>query len=104
MNTFSTNPYFIYRVKCYTTLIVKELLFANDIQLWYDIVPAYQCFKICSDCTKFHEELNFFKRAFLKNGCPLSFYDKCFKMVINKLVIKCSQVTAVEKKTLILTL
>ena len=67
-------------------------------------VPAYQCFKICSDCTKFHEELNFFKRAFLKNGCPLSFYDKCFKMVVNKLVIKCSQVTAVEKKTLILTL
>ena len=44
MNTFSTNPYFIYRVKCYTTLIVKELLFANDIQLWYDIRSSLPMF------------------------------------------------------------
>ena len=49
---------------------------------------AYRCFKICSDWTKFHEELNFLKHVFLKKGYPLSFIDKCFKMVINKLVIK----------------
>ena len=65
---------------------------------------AYQCFKICSDWTKFHEELNFLKDVFLKNGYPLSFIDKSFKMVINKLVIKRPQVIAVEKKTLILSL
>ena len=65
---------------------------------------AYRCFKICSDWTKFHEELNFLKHVFLKNGYPLSFIDKCFKMVINKLVIKRPQVTTVEKKTLILSL
>ena len=65
---------------------------------------AYRCFKICSDWVKFHEELNFSKQVFLKNGYPLSFIDKCFKMVINKLVIKRAQVTTVEKKTLILSL
>ena len=64
-------------------------------------ILAYRCFKICSDWTKFHEELNFLKQVYLKNGCPLSFIDKCFKMVINTLVIKRPQVTTVEKKTLI---
>ena len=65
---------------------------------------AYRCIKICSDWAKFHEELNFLKEVFLKNGYPLSFTDKCFKMAINKLVIKRSQVTTVERKTLILSL
>ena len=65
---------------------------------------AYRCFKICSDGKKFHEELDFLKHVFLKNGYPLSFIEKCFKMVINKLVIKCTQVTTVEKTILILSL
>ena len=65
---------------------------------------AYQCFKICSNWTRFCEKLNFLKHVFLKNGYFLSFIDKCFKMFINKLVIKCPQVTTVEKKTLILSL
>ena len=64
----------------------------------------YRCFKTGSDWTKFHEELNFLKQVFLKNGYPLPFIDKCFKMVINKLVIKQPQVTTVEKKTLMLSL
>ena len=38
------------------------------------------------------------------NGYPLSFIDKYFKMVVNKLMIKHPQVTTVEKKTLILSL
>ena len=42
---------------------------------------AYGCFKLCSDWTKFHEELNFLKRVFLSNEYPLSFIDKCFKTV-----------------------
>ena len=65
---------------------------------------AYRCFKICSDWTKFHEELIILKHVFLKNGYPLSFIGKCFKMVINKLVIKRPQVITVEKKTLLLSL
>ena len=65
---------------------------------------AYQCFKSCSDWTRFHQELKFLKHVFLENGYPLLFIDKCFKMVINKLVIKHPQVTTVEKRTLILWL
>ena len=42
--------------------------------------------------------------VFLKNEYPLSFIDKCFKMVINKLVIKRLQGITVKKKTLILSL
>ena len=34
----------------------------------------------------------------------MSFVDKCFKIVINKLVIKSPQVTTVKKKTLVLSL
>ena len=47
---------------------------------------AYRCFKICSDWTKFHEELRFLK----------TFVDKLF--------IKRPQLTTVEKKTLFLSL
>ena len=32
---------------------------------------AYCCFKICSDWTKFYEELSFLKQIFLKNRYPL---------------------------------
>ena len=49
---------------------------------------VYRYFGICSDQTTFHEELNFLKHVFLKNGDPLLFIEKCFKMVINKFVIK----------------
>ena len=65
---------------------------------------GYRCFKICFDWGKFHEELNFLKHVVLKNGYPLPFIDKCFKIVINKLGIKRPQVTTVERKTLILSL
>ena len=65
---------------------------------------AYRCFKIYSHWTKIHEELNFLKHVLLKNGYPLSFFGKCFKIVINKLVIKRPQVTTVEKKALVLSL
>ena len=58
----------------------------------------------CSNCTRFHEELNFLKHVFLENGYPLSFIDKCFKIVTNKFVIKRPQVTKVEKKTVVLPL
>ena len=54
--------------------------------------------------TEFHEKLNFLKRVFLKNGYPFLFIDKCFKTIINKLVIKCPQITTVEEKILILSL
>ena len=48
----------------------------------------YRYFKICSDWTKFHEELRFLKQVFLKNGYPLSFIDlNCFKTFVDKLLL-----------------
>ena len=54
--------------------------------------------------TRFHEKLNVLKHIFLKNGYPLSFIGKCFKMVMNDLFVKRPQTATVEKKTLILSL
>ena len=65
---------------------------------------AHRCFKICSDWTKFHEELSFLKQAFLENGYPLSFIDNCFKTIVDKLFIKRPQLITVEKKILFLSL
>ena len=65
---------------------------------------AYRCFKICSDWTKFYEELSFLKQVFLKNGYPLSFIDNCFKTFVDKLFIKRPQLITVEKKNLFLSL
>ena len=63
----------------------------------------YRCFKICSNWTKFHEELSFLKQVFLKNGYPLSFIDNPLSFV-DKLFIKRPQLATVEKKTLFLSL
>ena len=65
---------------------------------------VYRCFKICSDWTKFHEDLNFLKQIFLKNGYPQSFIYNCFKTFLDKLFIKSPEISTVEKKTLILSL
>ena len=35
---------------------------------------VYRCFKICSDWTKFHEELNFLKQIFFKKWLPSVIY------------------------------
>ena len=65
---------------------------------------VYRCFKICSDWTKFHEELNFLKQIFLKNCYPQSFIDNRFKTFLDQLFIKRPEIPTVEKKTLILSL
>ena len=56
---------------------------------------AYRCFKICSEWTKFQEELSFLKQVSLKNGYPLSLIDNilkhkitCFKTSVDKLFSK----------------
>ena len=60
----------------------------TDYKVGMIYTVAYQCFRICYDWSRLHEELNLLKDKFLKNGYSLLFIDKCFKMVINKLVIK----------------
>ena len=78
--------------------------FCTVIQSCYDIHCSNRFFKISYHWTKFHEKLSFLKDVFLKNGYPLWFIDKCFKLVINKLVIKRPQIRRAGKKTLILSL
>ena len=60
---------------------------------------AYHCFVICSDWTKFHEELSLLKQVFLKKREPLSFIT-----FVNKLFITRPQLAKVEKKTFFLLL
>ena len=65
---------------------------------------VFRCFSICSDWTKFHQELSFLKNVFLQNGYPTSFIDKCFKAFLDQLHLKKPEVATVEKKTLTLVL
>ena len=65
---------------------------------------AYRCFRICSDWTKFNQELRFLKGVFLKNGYPSGFIDSCFKKVIDNVLTESPVKLTVEKCLLILPL
>ena len=65
---------------------------------------AYRCFQICSNWTKFNEELKFLKGVFLKNGYPSGFIDSCFKKVIDNVLTESPVKLTVEKRLLILSL
>ena len=65
---------------------------------------AYRRFRICSDWTKFNEELRFLKGVFLKNGYPSGFIDSCFKKVIDNVLTESPVKLTVEKRLLILPL
>ena len=65
---------------------------------------AYRCFRICSDWTKFNQELRFLKGVFLKNGYPSGFIDSCFKKVIDNVLTESPVKLTVEKRLLILPL
>ena len=66
---------------------------------------AYRCFRICSDWTKFTQELRFLKGVFfLKNGYPLGFIDSCFKKVIDNVLTESKVKFTVEKRLFILPL
>ena len=63
---------------------------------------AYRCFWICSDWTKFNQELRFLKGIFLKNGYTSGFIDSCFKKVIDNVLTESPVKLTVEKCLLIL--
>ena len=44
---------------------------------------AYKLFRICSDWTKFNQELKLLRGVFWKNGYPSGFIDSCFQKVID---------------------
>ena len=74
----------------FVTAVYRKPTFSGVYTLFESFLPtvykfgmaytlAYRFFKICSDWTKFHEELNFLKQVYLKNRYPLSFIDNSFK-------------------------
>ena len=65
---------------------------------------VYRCFSLCSDWTKFHNELIILKEIFLKNGYPSSYIDNCFKTFLDKLFINRPKLATAEKKVLTLVL
>ena len=65
---------------------------------------AYRCFRICSDRTKFTQELRSLKGAFLKNAYPSGFIHSCFKNVIDNFLTESQVKLTVEKRLLILPL
>ena len=65
---------------------------------------VYRCFTLCSDWTKFHEELETLKEIFQRNGYLKLFIDKCFKKFLDRLHIIKPTWAGVEKKALHLVL
>ena len=83
----------------FSTVVYRKLTFSGVYIHFESFLPtvlkfgmvyslAYHCFKICSGWTKFHKELSFFKRVFLKNGYPLAYIDNCFKAFVDKLFVR----------------
>ena len=67
----------------------------NKFGIIYTLV--FRCYSICSSWTNFHNELLFLKE--ILNGYPKSFIDKCFKVFLDRLYSKRSQVLAAEEKS-----
>ena len=76
----------------------------NDIgyQIFKNMFFRY--FSTCSNWTNFHNELVFLNDIFLKNVYPISFIDKCFKTVFDRLYLKRPQVLTAKNNTLTLVL
>ena len=75
---------------------------SNKIGLLHTL--SYRCFRICSDWTKFHQELVKLIDVFKNNGYPENFINICFKVFLdNKYGVR-EKVITVPKKTLFLVL
>ena len=46
-----------------------------------------RCFRICSNWSMFHSQLNFLREIFEKNGYPENFIDRCFMSFLNRIHI-----------------
>ena len=65
---------------------------------------AYRCFRICSNWTLFHNELQQLKEIFRKNEYPESFVDNCFRKFLDNAYQTKQKLPTAEKKTLTLVL
>ena len=92
----------------FVTTVYRKPAFSGALNHFENFLPkvykfgmiytlAYRCFKVCSDWTKFHEELGFFETLLFWKRVP-------FVILVDKLFIKRLQLTKIEKKTLFLSL
>ena len=96
----------VYRKPTFTRIYIHFDSFlpcSNKIGLLHTLL-LHTCFRICSDCTKFHLELVKLTDVFKNNGYPENFINNCFKVFLdNKYRIQ-EKVISVPKKTLFLVL
>ena len=59
-----------------------DSFFVLYIQNHYELHVMY--FWICSNWSMFHSQLTLLKQIFQKNGYPENFFDKCFKLLLNR--------------------
>ena len=108
VNVFREEEHFVINVYRKTTFSGFYTHFERFLPATYTFgmvyTLAYRCFWICSDWTKFNEELRFLKGVFLKNGYPSGFIDSCFKKVIDNVLTESPVKLTVEKSLLILPL
>ena len=60
----------------------------------------HRAFKLCSNCERFHQEIDKLKTIFENNGYPKSFVDFCIKKYLDKVFIKKEVVLKASKKEL----
>ena len=108
VNVFREEGQFKTNVYCKTTFSGVYTHSESFLPATYKFGMVYTlvsgCFRICSDWTKFNQELSFLKGVFLKNGYPSGFIDSCFKKVIDIVLTESSVKLTVEKRLLILPL
>lgn len=64
----------------------------------------FRCFSICSDMSRFHNELCELKNILRKNGYPLYFLDKCVKRFLDKIYIPRVPIITVPRKEIFICL
>ena len=67
-------------------------------------IIIFRSFTICSDMTKFHQEIYKIKDIFIKNGYSERLLDKCVKVFLNKEFIPKRIIQTAEKKQVTIVL
>ena len=64
----------------------------------------FRSFTICSDMSKFHQEICEIKDIFIKNGYSERFLNKCVKTYLNKVFVPKRIIQTTEKKQVTIVL
>ena len=95
----------VYRKPTFSGLYTN---FVSFIPISYKIglvsTLIFRCFSICSDMSRFHEELVKLKQIFKNNGYPQSLVEKCIRLFFDKLFSVRENIITVRKKDLIVVI